>query len=100
MAPRGEAARVNRNTTPRVGQRGREKRTGGELDERNRECQMRSGGAGRGAGESAEKSRAPGEGCAARKFRRKADYFLASMAPAPPHFSQFLLSLAEVTQHA
>jgi hypothetical protein len=51
-------------------------------------------------GESAKKSRAPGEGCAARKFRRKADYFLASMAPAPPHFSQFLLSLAAATQHA
>ena len=47
-----------------------------------------------------KKSRAPGEGCAAREFRRKADYFLASMAPAPPHFSQFLPSLAEVTQHA
>jgi len=50
--------------------------------------------------DGAEKSRAPGEGCAARKFRRKADYFLASMAPAPPHFSQFLLSLAAATQHA
>ena len=38
-------------------------------------------------------------GCAARKFRREADYFLAAMAPAPPHFVQLFFSLAAVTQH-